>query len=100
MSVVNDQTRLFDINEKMATGIGTSSQCMKLMPSECHPLAQIICIIVVLNVLKQDGGLQPKKNRTLPQISNLGLVFTFFGFFSVFSVFKFWPILNGLTGCC
>ena len=26
------------------------------------------------------GGLQPKKNRTLPQISNLGLVF-FFRFF-------------------
>ena len=33
------------------------------------------------------GGLQPKKNRTLPQISNLGMFFSvffvFFGFFSV-----------------
>ena len=37
------------------------------------------------------GGLQPKKNRTLPQISNLGLVF--FGFFRFFSVFFGFSIL-------
>ena len=43
------------------------------------------------------GGLQPKKNRTLPRISNLGFIFRFF---SVFSVFPFWPILTGLTGSC
>ena len=36
----------------MATGLGTSSQYITLMPSEYHPLAQIICIIVVLKVLK------------------------------------------------
>ena len=46
------------------------------------------------------GGVATQKNRTLPQISNLGLVF--FGFFSVFfcffSVFPFWPILTSLTG--
>ena len=56
-----------------------------------------------------------QKNRTLPQISNLGLVFSvffsvfffsfFFGFFSFFfgflrffPVFPFWPIMTGLTG--
>ena len=58
--------------------------------------------------VKTFGGLQPKKNRTLPQISNLGLVFFgFFRFFSVilvffgfFSVFQFWPILTGLTASC
>ena len=49
------------------------------------------------------GGVATQKNRTLPQISNLGLVFFrflsfflfFFRFFSVFSVFPFWPILTG-----
>ena len=43
------------------------------------------------------GGVATQKKRTLPQISNLGLVF--FGFFLVFfrffSVFPFWPILTG-----
>ena len=40
------------------------------------------------------GGLQPKKNRTLPQISNLGLVFFgFFLFFRFFSVFFGFSIL-------
>ena len=35
------------------------------------------------------AGLQPKKNRTLPQSSNLGLVFfDFFRFFSVFFGFS------------
>ena len=35
------------------------------------------------------GRLQPKKNRTLPQISNLGLFFSvFFGFFFVFFGFS------------
>ena len=36
------------------------------------------------------GGLQPKKNRTLPQISNLGLVF--FGFFCFF--FRFFRFFH------
>ena len=44
------------------------------------------------------GGCNPKKNRTLPQISNLGLVFfgfffSFFRFFLVFSVFFGFSIL-------
>ena len=51
------------------------------------------------------GGVATQKNRTLPQISNLGLVFFdffwfFFGSFRFFSVFPFWPILTGLTGSC
>ena len=59
--------------------------------------------LVVKLIVTSTGGLQPKKNRTLPQISNLGLVsfrlfFGFFGFFFrfffrfFFSVFPFWPI--------
>ena len=41
------------------------------------------CILIL--VWGGGGGLQPKKNRTLPQISNLGLVFfRFFWFFSFF----------------
>ena len=31
------------VHEKMATGLGTSSQCITLMSYEYHPLAQIIC---------------------------------------------------------
>ena len=42
------------------------------------------------------GGLQPKKNRTLPQISNLGLVF--FGFFRFFLVFfRFFSVFFGFS---
>ena len=40
------------------------------------------------------GGVATQKNRTLPQISNLGLVFFgFFRFFLVFSVFFGFSIL-------
>ena len=45
------------------------------------------------------GGVATQKNRTLPQISNLGLVFfrfffsVFFGFFWFFSVFFGFSIL-------
>ena len=48
------------------------------------------------------GGVATPKNRTLPQISNLGLVFFgFFGFFRFFCrFFLSSPILTGLTCSC
>ena len=63
---------------------------------------------LLLIIFLEFGGLQPKKNRTLSQISNLGLVFFgffvffvfFFGFFGFFRFFHFWSILTGLTGSC
>ena len=43
------------------------------------------------------GGLQPKKNQTLPQILNLGLVFFvfFFSFFFGFSILANFDWFNG-----
>ena len=76
---------VYDLNERVGLG--------KLCRRKCSSS-------VVLETLKGGGGgggCNPKKNRLLPQISNLGLVFSVFFGFSILANFDWfnWSLLSG-----